>query len=312
MVKEQKYALVIGGHGFIGGNLAKRLRKEGWYVSVIDQKKYPYGDSPADDDLVADIKGVTASWNEFDRIYQLAADMGGAGFVFTGENDADILNNSLGINLHLANQLAEAHYGGTVFYSSSVCVYPPEVEGKESDAYPANPPSDYGWEKLTSERLWQAYARNYGLNVRIARFHNCFGPYGTYDGGREKFPAAVCRKVALADKEIEIWGDGEQERPFIFIDDLLDGIEALMASEFEGPINLGPSTIVTINEMVDMVSEIAGKRLVKKYVEGPTGEKKRGANNSLAIEQLGWKPTRPLYDSFEVTYNWIKGELEKP
>ncbi len=304
-------ALVIGGGGFIGHNLVKRLKKEGWFVSVVDLKKCPYEESPADTYHVADIRSVFFGFEAFDRIYQLAADMGGAGFVFTGENDAEILTNSLSININLLNVLARSKYKGTVLYSSSVCSYPAEVEGKESDAYPANPPSNYGWEKLTSERLYLAYAKKYGLDIRIARFHNTFGPYGTYDGGREKFPAATCRKVAKAEKEIEVWGDGKQERPFIFIEDLLDGIEALMQSDFKEPINLGPDESVTINEMVDLVCEIAGKQLKKKHVEGPTGEQKRQASCQLAKEKLNWKPKTSLKDAFTITYNWINEQVTK-
>lgn len=307
-------ALVIGGNGFIGYNLVKRLKEEGWEVEVVDLKKAPFGDSVADTEHISDACTLSHylgfKWNDFDRIYQLAADMGGAGFVFTGDNDADILTNSLSINLHVAKELKDANYKGKVFYSSSVCAYPDEVEGKESDAYPANPPSNYGWEKLISERVWLAYAKNYGLDTRIARFHNCFGPYGTYEGGREKSPAAICRKVAQATDEVEIWGNGEQLRPFIFIDDLLDGIEALMRSDFKEPVNLGPSEGITINQMVDIVAEIAGKEITKKYIEGPTGGQTRNANNDLAREKLGWEPKRDLKESLAITYAWIKSELD--
>ena len=305
-----KSALVIGGAGFIGHNLVKRLKNEGWHVVVVDIKEPPFEKSPADLFYLADIRGVMVQWNQFDRIYQLAANMGGAGFVFTGDNDANILTDSLSINLQLLRQLVYAGYKGKIFYSSSVCVYPAECEGKETDAYPANPPSNYGWEKLTSERTYQAYAKNYGLDIRIARFHNTFGRWGTYEGGREKFPAAVCRKVALAENEIEIWGDGLQERPFIYIEDLLDGIEALMKGDFQGPVNLGPDKTVTINEMVDMVCDIAGKKLEKKHIVGPTGEEKRHANNDLAKEKLRWQPKRDLRKSFETTYQWIKEQVD--
>lgn len=309
-----KRALIIGGHGFIGGNLATRLREEGWYVTALDIKNYPYGISPANGEIIADVRDIgyaVADWNAYDRIYCLAANMGGAGHVFTGDNDTDILTDSFTINAHLLAELATCHYKGTIFYSSSVCVYPDEVEGRESDAYPANPPSNYGWEKLTSERLYTAYSKNHGLDIRIARFHNCFGPYGTYDGGREKSPAAICRKVIKANKEIEIWGDGKQLRPFIFIEDLLDGIEALMQSNHTTPVNLGPSEGITINEMVDIVCEIAHKWPMKKYVDGPTGGQTRNANNELAQRVLRWKPKRDFKESLEKTYNWIKSELEK-
>ena len=247
---------------------------------------------------------------DFDRVYQLAAEMGGAGYVFTGENDADILTNSLAINQAILRKAVLDNFKGTIFYSSSVCVYPAGVEGKESNAYPANPPSNYGWEKLTSERLYFAYAKNYGLNVRVARFHNCFGPYGTYDGGREKSPAAICRKVLLAGKEIEIWGNGEQLRPFIFIEDLSDGIEALMQSDYVGPVNLGPDRGITINQMIDIVCEIAHKWPLRKYIDGPTGEQERYANNDIAKRELGWSPKRDLKESLEIIYNWIKSRYE--
>lgn len=303
--------LILGGNGFIGGNLTKRLKSEGHFVKVIDLKEYPYGASEADEVQIADATTCEFELNQFDRIYQLGADMGGAGFVFTGDNDADILNNSLSINLNVLRQAKEQGFKGKIFYSSSVCCYPDEVEGVETDAYPANPPSNYGWEKLTSERVYLAYAKNYGLDTRIARFHNCFGPYGTYEGGREKSPAAICRKVYQADKEIEIWGNGEQLRPFIFIDDLLDGIEALMSSDFHGPVNLGPSEGITINQMIDIVCGIAHKWPHRNYVEGPTGGQTRNANNNLARTRLKWFPKRDLKESFETTYNWIKSEYEK-
>ena len=309
--QERRRALIVGGHGFIGGSLVRRLKSEGWHTIAIDIKEYPYGKSPADESLVEDICKIPGdaffpyNWNDFDRIYCLAANMGGAGHVFTGDNDADILTDSLNINLHLLKELKKADYKGTIFYSSSVCCYPDGVPGVESDAYPANPPSNYGWEKLTSERLYLAYAKNYGIDVRIARFHNCFGPYGTYEGGREKSPAAICRKVYKATDEIEIWGNGEQLRPFIYIDDLLDGIEALMNYDYKEPVNLGPSEGITINELVDKVSTIAGKNLKKKYIEGPTGGAKRHANNDLAQKVLDWKPKRDLTEGLVKTYRWI-------
>lgn len=313
-----KKALVVGGSGFIGGNLVKRLKSEGWLVCVIDLKEFPYGEQISDYIMVGDVRNFSDTvvagpiWeiNSFDRVYQVSAQMGGAGYVFTGDNDADILSDSLSINIHVLKELKKANYKGTIFYSSSVCAYPDEVEGKESDAYPANPPSNYGWEKLTSERLYLAYAKNYGINSRIARFHNTFGPYGTYEGGREKSPAAICRKVIKADKEIEIWGDGQQLRPFIFIEDLLDGIEVLMQSDYKEPVNLGPSEGITINEMVDIVCEIAGKKLEKKYIVGPTGGQTRHANNDLAQRVLKWKPKRDFKESLEKTYSWIKSQYE--
>lgn len=306
-----KKACIAGGNGFIGSNLAQRLKDEKWHVTVVDLKENPYREQVADEELIMDVRHARMDWNQFERVYVLAAQMGGAGYVFTGDNDADILTDSLTINIHVLQELKRVGFKGKVFYSSSVCAYPDEVEGKEGDAYPANPPSNYGWEKLTSERLYSAYRKNYGLDTRVARFHNCFGPYGTYEGGREKSPAAICRKVALAHKEIEIWGNGEQLRPFIFIEDLLDGIEVLMQSDFKEPVNLGPSEGITINQMVDAVCEIAGKQLEKCYIPGPTGGQTRNANNDLAKKVLNWSPQRNLIESFTTTYNWIKSELDK-
>ncbi len=318
-----KRALVCGAGGFIGHNLVKRLKSEGWYVVGLDLKFPSFEKSEADEFVLSDATGRRSNMDlfrngmspcfikDFDRVYQLAADMGGAGFVFTGDNDAQILTNSLGINLNVLNEARTQGFKGQIFYSSSVCAYPDEVEGVEGDAYPANPPSNYGWEKLTSERLYLAYAKNFGIDVRIARFHNCFGPYGTYDGGREKSPAAICRKVLQADKEIEVWGNGEQLRPFIFIEDLLDGIEALMLSDYKEPVNLGPSEGVTINQMIDIVCEIAHKWPLRKYIPGPTGGQTRNANNDLAKRVLKWSPKRDFKGSLEITYNWIKSCLDQ-
>lgn len=304
-----KKALIIGGGGFIGHNLVKRLKKEGWWVKIVDLKLCPYEQAQADVVQICDAAKEDIVDQLYDRIYQLGADMGGAGFIFTGENDADVLNNSASINLNVLRQVKKIGCG-TIFYSSSVCVYPDGVEGKEKDAYPANPPSDYGWEKLFSEHLYLAYKRNYGINVRIARFHNCFGPYGTYEGGREKAPAAICRKVLHATDTIEVWGDGQQLRPFIYIDDLLDGIEALMQSDFTGPVNLGPDSGVTIDQLVDIVSMVAGKELKIEHIPGPTGGQTRNANNDLAKEKLGWEPKSRIRESLTTTYEWIKKQHE--
>ncbi len=305
-----KKALVIGAGGFIGHNLIRRLKGEGWWVKGIDLKNPEYEGTHADEFLIADASVDKIIDQKYDRIYQLAADMGGAGFVFTGENDADILTNSLGVNINVLKQVEKVGVG-TIFYSSSVCAYPDEVPGVESDAYPANPPSNYGWEKLTSERLFLAYHKNKGVNIRIARFHNCFGPHGTYKGGREKSPAAICRKIIESDGEIEIWGDGEQLRPFIYIEDLLDGVEALMTSNFIGPINIGPSDGITINELINIVSELSGKTFTIKRIPGPTGGAKRYANNDLAKKHLNWSPKLPLKESLKKTHDWIKSEMEK-
>jgi len=304
---------VIGAGGFIGHNLVKRLLAEGWDVTGVDKHKPRFEESPAKLFMVLDAAESKHFIREkYDRVYQLGADMGGAGFVFTGTNDAEILSNSFAINCNILRQVAKIGVG-RIFYSSSVCCYQDNIVGREDEAYPANPPSAYGWEKLMSEKLYQAYARNYGVEVRIARFHNCFGPDGTYEGGREKFPAAICRKVALSDGEVEIWGDGEQLRPFIFIEDLLDGVEALMNSDFQGPVNIGPddSKTITINQMVDIVRSISGKEFVVKHIPGPTGGTIRHANNDLAREKLGWEPKRDLVESLGITYRWIAEQIAR-
>lgn len=303
-----KKALVIGGGGFIGHNLIKRLKQEGWYVEGFDRKYPEFEETSADVFVLGDARTDIFITSGYDRIYQLAAEMGGAGYVFTGENDAEILSNSLAININVLKQVKNVGCG-TLFYSSSVCGYADEVEGKESDAYPANPPSNYGWEKLTSERLYLAYAKNYGLNIRIARFHNTFGPYGTWRGGREKAPAAICRKIIESSGEIEVWGDGKQLRPFIYIEDLLDGIEALMFHQYKQPVNLGPNKGITIDELIDVVTKISGKKITKKYIDGPTGGQIRNANNDLAFKELSWYPVWDLERALRDTYNWIKTQI---
>lgn len=315
-----KKALVIGAGGFIGSNLVERLKKEGWYVVGLDRKYPEYNDSLADKFIITDAR----TWEidrYYDRIYQLAAEMGGAGYIFSGENDYDILTNSLEINLNIARQLFWNNTGfpvnkngrqlkcGTLFYSSSACAYPDGVEGREEDAYPANPPYDYGWEKLISERIYQALARKNGLNIRIARFQNCFGPYGTYKGGREKAPAAISRKIIESNGEIEIWGDGEQIRPFIYIEDLLDGIEVLMQSDFDKPVNIGPSDGITINHLIALLKGISGKEFSVKYIDGPLGERHRRCNNEL-MKSLGWEPKWTLGKALNETYQWIKAQYE--
>src|SRR3990167_1572591 len=259
-------ALVIGAGGFIGHNLVKRLKGEGWGVVGVDLKYPTYEKTEADEFHLEDASKMIIRGN-YDRIYQLAADMGGAGFIFSGENDADVLSNSLSINLNIAKQAVGKC--GIFFFSSSACAYPDGVEGKESDAYPANPPYDYGWEKIISERIYQAYARNYGMNIRIARFQNCFGPNGTFEGGREKAPAAISRKIIEAGYMVEVWGDGEQIRPFVFIDELLDGVEWLMKSDIKEPVNIGPNKGIRINELIQKLIKISGKSpIVVKHIKG--------------------------------------------
>jgi nucleoside-diphosphate-sugar epimerase len=253
----------------------------------------------------------------FDEVYQLAADMGGAGYIFTGDNDANVMHNSATINLNVVNECIKNKIK-KVFYSSSACMYPehnqldPENPNcEESSAYPANPDSEYGWEKLFSERLYLAYARNYGLDVRIARFHNIFGPQGTWIGGKEKAPAAICRKVAdsLMDEEIEIWGDGKQTRSFLYIDECIEGIRRLMDSEFTGPVNIGSDQMISINDLTKLVIKIAGKRAGIKNISGPTGVRGRTSDNTLIKEKLGWAPSQPLEVGLEKTYKWIQSQM---
>lgn len=326
----QKTALVLGAGGFIGNHLVNRLKSEGYWVRGVDLKYSEYQFSSADDFIIGDLRDAfvvskafflpkqTSSNGTgiFDEVYQLAADMGGAGYIFTGENDANVMHNSATINLNVADA-AVKFKAGKVFYSSSACMYPaynqedPENPNcVESSAYPAAPDSEYGWEKLFSERLFLAYNRNYGLDVRIARFHNIFGPLGTWQGGKEKAPAAICRKVISAKDEIEIWGDGEQTRSFLYIDECVEGIRRLMNGSFLGPVNLGSEERVTINQLVDLACAIEGKQLKKKHIEGPTGVRGRNSDNRLIKEKLGWEPNYPLSKGLETTYHWIKSHME--
>lgn len=325
-----KTALVLGAGGFIGNHLVNRLKSEGFWVRGVDLKYPEYQDkSNADDFIIGDLRDVQvvtrAMWapnqsahtKGFDEIYQLAADMGGAGYIFTGENDANVMHNSATINLNVAEK-ASVLGAQKVFYSSSACMYPAYNQEDpnnpnctEASAYPAAPDSEYGWEKLFSERLYLAYQRNYGLNVRIARFHNIFGPLGTWQGGKEKAPAAICRKVISATDEIEIWGDGEQTRSFLYIDECIEGIRRLMQSDFSGPVNLGSEEMVTINQLVDYACTFEGKQLKKKHINGPTGVRGRNSDNTLIGEKLNWKPNYPLIKGLEKTYFWIKEQVEK-
>ena len=319
-----KQALVCGAGGFIGHHLVKRLKGEGYWVRGVDIKYPEYGASEADDFVQGDLRDplvVRAVLDHpFDRVYQLAANMGGAGFIFTGENDADIMHNSALINLNVAEQ---ARHAGALqlFYSSSACIYPernqmdPENPNcREDSAYPAAPDSEYGWEKIFSERLYMTYAKNHGLNVRIARFHNIFGPEGTWTGGREKAPAAVCRKVAeVADGgEIEIWGDGEQTRSFLYIDECLEGVERLMQSEFTDPVNIGSDEMISINNLAKMAARVAGKEISIKNVPGPLGVRGRNSHNELIKEKLGWAPSQPLEEGMRKTYEWIHSQVHAP
>jgi nucleoside-diphosphate-sugar epimerase len=305
-----KTALVVGGGGFIGTNLVKKLKSEGWEVTAVDLHEPYFEESVADNFIVADARYWKLD-KKYDRIYQLAADMGGAGFVFTGENDAEILSRSVAINMNILDQVKEKGCG-VIFYSSSVCIYSPEAtatRAMEADAYPASADSNYGWEKLYSERLYEAYARNYGLNVQIARFNNTYGPHGVYEGGREKSPAAVCRKVILANPDVEIWGDGKQIREFVYIDDLLTGIEAIIQSDIQTPINIGPDDNITIDGLVELARKVEDKEIIIKHIDGPIGLQNRRTGNDI-IKSLGWKPEVSLEEGIKKTYLWIKQQID--
>lgn len=344
-----KTALVLGGGGFIGGHLAKRLKDEGFWVRVVDikeQHEFWNHDDICDEYISGDLRDPKVvsqvmfapnqiseddKVNSFDEVYQLAADMGGAGYIFTGDNDANVMHNSALINLNVVYEAAKKS-AKRVFYSSSACMYPehnqldpdnPNCE--ESSAYPANPDSEYGWEKLFSERLFLAFNRNYGLDVRVARFHNIFGPMGTWTGGKEKAPAAMCRKAAEVgmDEYIEVWGDGQQTRSFLYIDDCLEAVLRFMRQEeFMGPVNIGSEEMVTINQLAEMALEIAdkkersyikniaGEEFVTKYgFSCPVGVRGRNSDNKLYKEKMGWEPTQPLYEGMKKTFSWINKQV---
>ena len=317
----QNRVLVNGAGGFIGGHLVKRLKAEGKWVRAVDLKRHEFAAPNADEFIPGDLRDaavVRRVVEDIDEVYQLAADMGGAGYLFTGDNDATVMHNSATINLNTLKLGVQAGVK-RFFYASSACIYPernqrdPEnPQCAEESAYPAAPDSEYGWEKLFSERLYFAYQRNRGIQVRVARFHNVFGPEGTWLGGREKVPAAVCRKVAEAPDggEIEIWGDGLQTRSFLYIDECLEAVSRLMDSDFAGPVNVGSEEMVTINELAEMVMSIAGKKLSIRHIEGPLGVRGRNSDNRLIRERLGWAPSSPLREGMEKTYAWIAAQVE--
>lgn len=317
----KRTAIVCGAGGFIGGHLVNRLKEEGYWVRGVDLKENEFGNNNAHDFVIGDLRDPRVCESLFDRnideVYQLAADMGGAGYIFTGDHDAVVMHNSALCNL---NVLEASHQAGVkkIFYSSSACMYPEynqtdpdNPKCAESSAYPAMPDSEYGWEKLFSERLYLSYHRNYGMEVRIARFHNIFGPQGTWTGGREKAPAALCRKVAEAEDggSIEIWGDGIQTRSFLYIDECLEGVRRLVDSDFTGPVNIGSEEMVSINDFVDLIAEVAGKSINKHHIEGPQGVRGRNSDNQLIYDELSWKPSQPLKEGIEKTYSWIKSQI---
>ena len=317
-----KKAIVFGAGGFIASHLVKRLKTEGFWVRGIDLKYPEFTETEADDFVIGDLRDTRfverVVDDKFDEVYQLAADMGGAGYIFIGENDADIMYNSVQINLNVLETCRKRNIKN-VFYSSSACIYPehnqldpdnPNCE--ENSAYPANPDSEYGWEKLFSERLYLAYNKNHAMNCCVGRYHNIFGPEGTWDGGKEKAPAALCRKVAMANNgdEIEVWGDGKQTRSFLYIDRCIEGtVKLLRANKFRGPVNIGSDQMISINNLAQMVIEISHKNICVKNIPGPEGVRGRNSDNKLILSELGWKPTQNLEDGIAKTYRWIEQQV---
>jgi GDP-D-mannose 3',5'-epimerase len=328
-----KSALVLGAGGFIGSHMVKRLKADGYWVRGVDLKYPEYSNTNADEFIIGDLRdplvtkhviALQQDSQSFDEIYQFAADMGGAGFVFTGENDAEIMHNSATINLNILEYLrrlneALSENKTKIFYSGSACMYPAYNQEdpsnpncKEDSAYPAAPDSEYGWEKLFSERLYFAYNRNHGIPVAVARYHNIFGPEGTWDGGREKAPAAICRKVAKAKNtdEIEVWGDGMQTRSFLYIDDCIEATRRMMMHpNFIGPVNIGSEEMVTINQLVEITAKVAGKTITKKHIPGPLGVRGRNSDNDLIREVLGWDYQQSLETGIQKTYGWISEQI---
>ena len=318
-----KKILVCGAGGFIGNHLVNRLKDEGFWVRGVDLKYPNYNDTNADDFIKGDLRDRSICEESvqggIENVYQLAADMGGAGFIFTGENDADIMHNSASINLNMVEASVKANVK-KIFYSSSACMYPERNQldpdnpnCAEDSAYPAEPDSEYGWEKLFSERFYMAAKRNYGIETRIARFHNIFGPLGSWNDGREKAPAALCRKVAEADngKEIEIWGDGLQTRSFLFIDECLEGVRRLMESEVDVPVNIGSDEMISINDLAIKIMGYAQKNLTIKNIPGPEGVRGRNSDNKFIEKSLGWSPSWPLQAGIEKTYDWILSQVNQ-
>ncbi len=337
MTTTQKTALVLGGGGFIGNAMISRLKSENYWVKAVDLKNPEFSQTEADEFVIGDLRNVATVENAllvtkagttneaFDEIYQFAADMGGAGFVFTGEHDAEIMHNSATINLNVLEALRQLNEKlgvnkTKIFYSGSACMYPEHNQLDpdnpncvESSAYPANPDSEYGWEKLFSERLYFSYSRNYKIPVAVARYHNIYGPLGTWDGGREKAPAAICRKIAKLDVEggaIEVWGDGLQTRSFLYIKDCVEATRRLMSSSFAGPVNIGSEEMVTINQLVEHVSTIANKKVTRNHkLDAPLGVRGRNSDNRLIEKELGWSPSWTLSAGLSETYAWINDQV---
>jgi nucleoside-diphosphate-sugar epimerase len=318
-----KKALVCGAGGFIGGHMVRRLKEEGYWVRGVDIKEHEFSTLPADEFIVDDLRDPrvveTIIDQNMDEIYQFAADMGGAGYIFTGEHDAEVMHNSALCNLNVLHE-AISKKVSKIFYSSSACIYPESIQMdpdnpglKEEFAYPAGPDSEYGWEKLFSERLYLAYQRNFGINVYVARFHNIFGPEGTWCGGKEKVPAAMCRKVAEVEDggEIEMWGDGEQTRSFLYIDECIEAVRRLVESDFSGPVNIGSDEMISINGLAKMTADIAGKQIRIRHIPGPTGVRGRNSENSMIQEKLAWSPGKTLREGMEKTFSWINQQVHK-
>ncbi len=316
-----KKALVCGAGGFIGGHLVNRLKKEGYWVRGVDLKHHEFGNTNADEFILGDLRDPVVAGQVtkgIQEVYQLAADMGGAGYIFTGEHDAVVMHNSALCNLNVL-EASRLHGVERIFYSSSACMYPEynqqdpdNPKCAEDSAYPAMPDSEYGWEKLFSERLYLSYHRNYGMTVRIARFHNIFGPQGTWEGGREKAPAALCRKVIETDDHstIEVWGDGLQTRSFLYIDECIEAVRRLMQSDFTGPVNVGSEEMISINNFARMIIDISGKQIKINNIKGPEGVRGRNSDNRLIRKKLGWEPSLPLREGIEKTYHWIEEQVK--
>jgi len=317
-----KKILVCGGGGFIGTHLVEKLKEQGHYVIAADLHKPLYSESLADAFHIMDLreqdKVRKLITSDIDEIYQLAADMGGAGYIFTGEHDADIMHNSCQINLNILDSMVKVGVKN-IFYSSSACMYPSYNQENpdnplltEDSAYPANPDSEYGWEKLFSERLYMTYAKNYGLQVHIARFHNIFGPRGSWNNGKEKAPAALCRKVALCKDNgvIDVWGPGNQTRSFLFIDECIEGIQRIMASDYNNPLNLGSTRMISINQLVLLIGQVVGKNVTIRNIDGPIGVMGRNSDNKLIKEMINWEPNENLEAGIKKTYTWIEQQIK--